>query len=488
MHSHIAGPKVNIARKMRPEERRDAVYPATDLLRSGTGGSTPTTFTTGQLYAGLGYTTAFDAAIPPLAARHAHEEFHDTPMIDKGFFILIGNNHYAMKLISANNTDVLRSYAGWLLDATKGYALKVVNPGGVERWKQGSKHDTQLDTLVEQFNITPRQILTSIAQAAIDLKLPHPIHIHCNQLGIAGNWQTTLETMRALEGRRAHLTHVQFHSYGGEPNGSGFCSKTKELVEYVNSHPNISVDVGHVSFGNTTSMTGDGALGYFLHRVTGRKWFNGEIECEAGCGIVPIEYKEKSLIHALQWAIGLEWYLLMTDPWRVAFSTDHPNGGVFLAYPETIELLMNKDYRREVIGRLPKSIIGRCVLPDIDREYTLNEIAIVTRATPARLLGLPTKGHLGVGADADIAIYTKRSSWKEMFSMPSIVLKAGEMICENGEFRSVPFGPLHSVSPSYDREWLPNYRSWFKQNYSIEFENFAIDSHYLSRGLVAQKV
>src|SRR5512146_916122 len=51
MHSHIAGPKVNIARKMRPEDHRGQVYPRTPLTRSGVGGSVPSTFTTGYRYA-----------------------------------------------------------------------------------------------------------------------------------------------------------------------------------------------------------------------------------------------------------------------------------------------------------------------------------------------------------------------------------------------------------------------------------------------------
>ena len=72
-----------------------------------------------------------------------------------------------------------------------------------------------------------------------------------------------------------------------------------ELADYVNAHPNLTVDVGQVLFGETTSMTGDGPLGYYLHKVTGRKWFNADTEMEAGCGIVPITYKEKSFVHAL---------------------------------------------------------------------------------------------------------------------------------------------------------------------------------------------
>src|SRR6185369_5709432 len=108
MHAHIAGPKVNLARKMRPEDKRRApVVRRTPLTRSGTVGSVPSTFATGYLYAGLGYTTAFDAAIPPLAARHAHEEFHDTPILDKGFFVLLGNNHYVLEQIAKGEPERL---------------------------------------------------------------------------------------------------------------------------------------------------------------------------------------------------------------------------------------------------------------------------------------------------------------------------------------------------------------------------------------------
>src|SRR6516162_5238548 len=106
MHAHIAGPKVNLARKMRPEDKRKApVVRRTPRTRSGTTGSVPSTFATGYLYAGMGYTTAFDAAIPPLSARHAHEEFEDTPCIDKGFYVLMGNNHYLMRAIEQKEPE-----------------------------------------------------------------------------------------------------------------------------------------------------------------------------------------------------------------------------------------------------------------------------------------------------------------------------------------------------------------------------------------------
>jgi formylmethanofuran dehydrogenase subunit A len=484
MHAHIAGPKVNLGRKMRPEDKRQApVVRRTALTRSGTTGSVPSTFATGYLYAGMGYTTAFDAAIPPLGARHAHEEFHDTPLIDKGFFVLFGNNHYVLKQIRANEPEKLRAFVGWLLHAAKGYAVKLVNPGGVEVWKQGGDNIHEIDSKVGHFDISPREILTSLAQTAMDLGLPHPVHIHCNNLGLPGNWRTTLATMEALEGRRAHLTHIQFHSYGGDANDQGkFCSKVPALADYVNAHPHLTVDVGQVLFGETTSMTADGPLGYYLHKVTGRKWANFDTEMEAGCGIVPVTYRDSSLVHALQWAIGLEWYLLVNDPWRIAMSTDHPNGGSFLAYPEIVQLLMDRTYRQEVLQHVPPHVRERSTLKDLDREYSLYEIAIITRASPARLLGLPHKGHLGPGADGDVTIYTPGSDRKGMFELPRLVIKRGEVIIEQGEVRAELFGRTLHVAPAYDEGVLPDIKKWFESHYTVQFANYPVDEHYLPHG------
>jgi formylmethanofuran dehydrogenase subunit A len=482
MHCHIAGPKVNVARKLRPEEKRTAEkVHRTPRTRSGTMGSVPSTFATGYKYAGLGYTTAFDAAIPPLGARHAHEEFADTPCLDKGFLVLMGNNHYVMRAIRQRQPEMLKAFMAWLLGAAKGYGCKIVNPGGVEVWKgkaAGNVHG--LDDPVDGFDITPRQIVRELARTADELRLPHAVHIHCNNLGLPGNWTTTLETMRALEGHRGHLTHIQFHSYGGgDEDENTFNSKVAPLAEYVNEHKNLTVDVGQVLFGKTTSMTGDGPLGYYLSKVYKSKWFSSDTEMEAGCGIAPIEYKNKSLVNTLQWAIGLEWYLLVNDPWRVVMSTDHPNGGSFLAYPQIIRLLMDRTYRQDMLKTVHPEFRKRCLLADLDRQYTLNEICIITRAAPARILGLRQKGHLGVGADADVTIYTPNENKETMFELPRYVIKDGRIIVEQGEIRDPIYGKSLHVAPEYDPGVESDIAAWFEQHYSIGFRNYPVSDHYL---------
>lgn len=487
MHCHIAGPKVNVARKMRPEEkRRSELLHSTSVTHSGTMGSVPSTFATGYKYIGLGYTTAFDAAIPPLGARHAHEEFEDTPCLDKGFYVLMGNNHYVMQSLQRNSPEQLKTFVAWLLASTKGFAAKLVNPGGVEVWKSHQAGNVSgLDQKVDHFEVTPRQIIQGVAQAVDALRLPHSVHIHCNNLGMPGNWSTTLETMQSLEGHRGHITHAQFHSYGGgDADENTFNSKVAPLAEYVNSHPNLTVDVGQVLFGETTSMTGDGPLGYYLSKVYGGKWFSGDTEMESGCGITPIKYRNKSLVHALQWAIGLEWYLLVEDPWRVVMSTDHPNGGSFLAYPQIIRLLMDRTYRQDILKSCHPLVRERSMLADLTREYTLNEIAIITRAGPARILGLKTKGHLGPGADADITIYTPHENKETMFEMPRTVIKSGRVLVDQGEIRETLIGKTLHVDPDYDREMEPAIQDWFEKYYSIRWRNYPVDLSYLHESAV----
>jgi formylmethanofuran dehydrogenase subunit A len=479
VHCHIAGSKVNAARRLRPEEKSgDAVLARRDGMRSGTLGSVPSTFATGYRYAGLGYTTAVDAAIAPLGARHAHHELEDTPVIDRAILTLLGNNHYVMDRVREGDSERLRGYVAWMLGATKAFGVKVVNPGGVERWKQGEGTVSTLDDLVPHFEVTPRQIVTALAGAVDALALPHPIHVHGLNLGRPGNAATTMDLLRTLDGHRAHLAHIQFHSYDGDPSDASSLSPgVAALAEFIDGRQGITVDVGQVLFGDTTSMTADGAVGEYLHRVTGRKWVNQDIELETGCGVVPIEYRDRNTIHALQWAIGLEWFLRVQDPWKIALSTDHPNGGSFLAYPEIIALLMDSGLRRERLAALPESVRERSSLHDLNRQYTLSEIATITRAAPARMLGLSRKGHLGPGADGDITIYAPDDDRRRMFAIPRWVIKAGVIVVEDGELRRAPEGVTRHVAPEFDHAQESDIRDWFDRWSSIRFRHFAIQDH-----------
>ena len=114
---------------------------------------------------------------------------------------------------------------------------------------------------------------------------------------------------------------------------------------------------------------------------------------------------------------------------------------------------MDRAFREDQMGRANQKAIRRTALLDgLDREYTLNEIAIITRAAPARRLGLRDKGHLGIGADADVTIYHDREDREEMFATPRYVIKGGELAVEEGELRRADDGLLLSSHAAFDPE------------------------------------
>src|SRR6266446_1744331 len=354
VHTHVAGAALNFARGLTPEHMRRALpFVHTPEHRAGLGGITPTTFATGYLYAGKGWTTVNEAAVPVLSARHTHEELHDTPIVDKSTLVLMANNEIVLDLLEAGELERARQVVAWLINAAKAYGVKAVNPGGVTAWKWGKDAKALDDPIAGFSKATPRKIISALANIVDELGLPHPLHLHCNNLGAPGNYVTTLETMKLLEGNRAHIAHMQYHAYGGD-DWHSMRSESVQLAEYFNTHKNLTTDAGAVLFGTTVTITADGPWQHLLYKLTGHKWGNLDVENETGCGIVPYVYKERNLVNAVQWAVGLELLLLIDDPWRIFLTTDHPNGGCFWRYPEIIQLLMDVDFRKEEIRKLPQ--------------------------------------------------------------------------------------------------------------------------------------
>jgi len=452
IHAHIAGPKVNIGRIYRPEDKLFTYTPTKGNQRMGGGNSIPTTFKTGYEYAKMGYTTAMEAAMPPLFARHVHEEMRDTPIIDEGAYPVFGNNWFVMEYIKNNEIENTAAYCAWLLRATKGYAIKLVNPGGTEAWAWGL-NCLSVNDPVPYFDITPAEIIKGLIEANEYLGLPHSIHIHPNNLGNPGNFKTTLDTLKLAEGYKAknkfgrdqvmHLTHTQFHSYGGT-NWGDFESKAKEIMDYVNKNKNITIDTGNVTLDETTTMTADGPFEHHLTELNHLKWANVDVELETAAGVVPYIYSPNISVCAIQWAIGLELALMANDPMRCFITTDHPNAGPFTRYPRVIKWLMSAKARETQINAFKHKdkVVSNTSIAGMDREISLYELAQMTRAGPAKALGLANMiGGLKPGMDADVVVYdfspdkpvANPDQIETAFSRAAHVFKSGVEVVTNGE-------------------------------------------------------
>jgi len=496
IHCHIAGAEVNSGRLLRPEDHFKDVEPKTAVTRSGVGHSIPSTFTTGYRYARMGYTTIMNPSMPPLEARHTHEELDDTPMVDKATYPLLGDWWFVLEYLRDNKIEECAAHIAWMMTAIKGYAIKIVNPGGLEAWGFGG-NVKNIDDQVPYFNITPREIIRGLCKVNKLLNMPHTIHVHTNNLGKPGNYVTALETMKCVEDLAKedkpviHITHCQFSAFKGDDwrtMGSG----AEEIANYVNQHSHVTIDMGQVIFTDTTTMTADGPFQYRLYQLSGNKWVNHDVETETSAGIVPFRYKRKSPVHATQWSIGLELALLIKDPWRIYLTTDHPNGGPFTAYPRIISWLMSRTAREKTIKKIAKRARRNSLLPSIKREYSFFEIATVTRSGQAKALGLTWKGHLGVGADADIAMYNvnpelvdpskKYKTVRKALQRAAYTIKGGEVVAKDGEILKSIYGKTLwvKVNSSLSTDVGADMKRRFREYWTVEYENYPIPESFLT--------
>jgi formylmethanofuran dehydrogenase subunit A len=497
IHAHVAGPKVNVGRNYRPEDKLFTYKPRSGIERMQGGFSVPTTFRTGYNYARMGYTTVMEAAMPPLYARHTHEEIKDTPIIDQGAYPVFGNNWFVLEYLKNNELENTAAYIAWLLRATKGYAVKVVNPGGTEAWGWGLNCLTVNDP-VPYFDITPAQIVKGLIEANEYLGLPHSMHIHANNLGNPGNYTTTLDTFKLSEGIKPrsrfgrdqvmHHTHVQFHSYGGE--GFNFESKAPEIMDYVNSHDNITIDLGCVTLDETTTMTADGPFEHHLTELNHLKWANTDVELETAAGVVPFVYSPSNKANSVQWCIGLELGLLAKDLMRVYLTTDHPNAGPFIRYPRVMKWLMSQKSREEQLDAFKwrDKVIDVTNIAGIDRELDLYEIAQMTRAGPAKALGLAHMyGSLKPGLEGDVAVYDFNPNEpfapddiEKAFSSAKYLFKTGVQIIDdqnivsNGNKRTLWVNAKVNENPQVMRD----VKEKFLRYYTVTLNNYEVAGHH----------
>lgn len=501
-HAHIAGPKLVVGRMYRPEDSRKGVTSKTDILRSETGFSIPSCPATGYRYSRMGYGTVVEAAVPPLEAKHTHEEIMAIPNIDVPPLPLFGNNWFVLQYAKEGMVDELAAFISSWLKIVKGYGIKIVNPCGSEAWGWGMNVHG-IDDPAPYWDVPSRDVIRSLAMANEKLGLPHSVHVHPNDLGHPGNFPTTVETMDCMKdieknspvrNQTIHITHAQFHSYGGT-SWRDAESGADAVADYINKNKHVTCDVGQVTLDETTTMTADAPMEFDLHQLNGLKWANKDIELETASGIVPFIYSGKAPVSSLQWAIGLELFLKIEDPWQVCLTTDHPNAGPFIRYPRIISWLMSNQRRTEMMDNREVHPWShkRTSLATLDREYDFNDIAIVTRAGTAKVLGFEDRGNFGVGTNADIAVYDLNpndfdpsrdpAAVEKAFGNAMYTIKDGQILVRDGKVVNIkPSQTIWTNVQGLEEEEkmvMEKVMPVFNKYYTVKFENYQVHDHYL---------
>lgn len=429
IHTHIGGGKLAIARILM-QDRIDDQARATALAAAECD-YLPSAAVAARRYLEMGYTTALEPAMIPCNARAAHSEMAEMPGLATGGFCLLGNDELLLRLIAEQAPQsLINDYVAWMVRATQSIAVKVVNAGGISAFKFG-RRELDVDTPHPSYGVTPAQVIRTLARAVAEIGLVHPLHVHASNLGVPGNIRSTIATIEAADGFPIHLTHAQFHCYGDESD-YGMSSAAEKLVAALQKHPGVTIDVGQIMFGQTVTISADEPHQFDnRHHASPRKSAIVDIECEAGCGVVPFRYRKRQFVHALQWAIGLELFLMVDDPKRVFLTTDHPNGAPFTAYPHLLRLLGDRSLRETALSEIHPDAAAASALRGIEREYTINEIATMTRSAPADIMGLPLHGRLSAGSIADVVVYETREDLEAMFRHPRHVFVRGTQVVDS---------------------------------------------------------
>ena len=71
-----------------------------------------------------------------------------------------------------------------------------------------------------------------------------------------------------------------------------------------------------------------------------------------------------------------------------------------------------------------------------------------------------------------------------MFSSPRYVIKNGNLVIENNEFRQDLEGKLLYIRPDYEKSIEQMIKPFFEDYYSVQFENYPVSDKYVEKNSI----
>ena len=141
---------------------------------------------------------------------------------------------------------------------------------------------------------------------------------------------------------------------------------------------------------------------------------------------------------------------------------------------------MDLDFRNSEIDKININAKEIGNIKSIKRTYNLYEIVIMTRAAPARILGLKDRGSLKPGSVADISVYDPNKSIDDMFRAAEYVFKNGNEIVKKGKVLHHMKTSTKCLNLKYDAKIHKKIKSWFNNYYSLNLDEFEVDESFFA--------
>ena len=403
IHTHIASQQVNWARLL--GTKNSAFKESWQSL---------TLEKVARDYINNGYTFILEANVFPSLSKQTVFDFNHLPVLDKGMLLNV-SNLWALELeFQRGKIDELSVFLSDLLQKTKAFGIKIYNPFESEEWNfKEIREDIKKSGRL--YNFSALDVYENLTKANELLGLPHSVHAHIegyetkyakdnyaiileriNSLDLVPKLKNDVQTSRS---QIFHLAHASVYNVDGD---------NTKLIDIINKSNTIDIDIGFLTFDKINPLiTSDRKL---IEKELKKSNENNTlirtaIEFEGDSFVKFRKFSKNNKEHCILWANGINLALHIKNKWKIQLSLNYPNYGNINDLAEVAIWLLSNDARLKFIEDMTKNFTLNEFLPEPDKVLSFYDFIILSRASPAKSLGLgKIKGNLGIGADADINI------------------------------------------------------------------------------------
>ena len=435
-----------------------------------------------------GYTTIIEANVFPSLAKQTIFNLSHFPVLDKAMLINVSNLWPLELEYQRGKIEDMSIFLSDLLEKVKGFGFKVYNPFESENWDFKIIRDN-LSSQGRLYNFSALDVYKTLTQCNERLNLPHSIHAHVegyeNEEG-QKNLLDVLEEIKKLElkvpnnrNQIFHLAHASSYNINGE---------NSEIIRFFNENQHFDLDLGCLGFNKINPLiTSDRRLINSLSKSENNyNIIRSAIELEGDAFATHRMFDKNIKKDCIIWSNAIDLALNIKNKYQVQFSINYPNYANITDVPEISTWLLSEQARGKFIETMDPSYKAITNLLNIPKSLSFNEFVIMTRASPARSLGLnKIKGHLGNGADGDMNILDMNASdldlnkdWESLKkSLKSIeyVIKKGEIIKKNDEINLNKEGKIiwtKGNAPDDPSGYIMKKKREFYQKYTSFFYDF----------------
>jgi formylmethanofuran dehydrogenase subunit A len=494
IHTHIASQQVNWARLLGSRnEKFKKVWEGLTLKKIA------------RNYVSNGYSFINEANVFPSLAKQTIFNFEQIPVLDKAMLLNV-SNFWPLELeFQRGKTKDLAIFLSDLLKKTRGFGFKIYNPFENETWNFKELRD-DISQQGRLYNFSALDVYENIIKCNEFLGLPHSAHAHIegyeHEIGKT-NLYVLLEKIKSLNidknhnlsrNQIFHITHANSYNTDGD---------NEKFIKILNETPYIGIDIGFLSFNEINPLiTSDRRLvnSILVSNIdkNSHKLISSAVESEGDSFVSMRNLKKDNYNNCILWANALDLVLNIKNKFQICFSLNYPNYANITDIPEILTWLVSKKARDNYMKNMNPEFIKDNPLKDNNKNLDFSELIIITRASPAKSLGLGNiKGNLSVGADGDlnildidinkIDISKDYQKFCKAFSNIDTVIKSGIIVKEKDNFNLNPSGLIFWSNGSTkinEQEYIIGKKKEYYQKYSSMFYDslkISIDENLLRR-------